>query len=546
MKKTSLLVILSVVMAVAFTGCLFMEKEASLEILGKKVIAFGASQAFEVKLTSSSAGGVGDVFAKDAQVKSVKWDFKNTEHDEGSFSKTIEGEEAKKFTASFSTAPGQYRLSVTLVTTGDKTYEKTYDFEVVKEAAQYTIETFLDEAPTTWKNIQKNDQVEIKLTLTDPQLSEEQLDHYEYKWEFTYLDKTDSSDFIQYGQSKSYSYTFTERTAYTVRLTIKDPFGDIHTVNIADFTITTTRPAVPEIAGTPDWTDDGSKFEIEVKKSEDVLYYVLEKKSSESDRFYFVYRGFASSASTVKLYDSSVSESEATYRIYGVDGGQSKGSPLVTTVDIPNRPPTKAVVLQPTGVVRKVVLGNNRLEMVWTGGIDPDSGDIVRYYAYIGSNQNVLDSLGTTENTGIAINHKLVSGETYYVRVDSSDGNKRTKRDVQNFTFDPDINTPVITNARIDLNTTPYRIDHFDWTDTNDPMAGYTKTYELELSRYASFNDSRKFKKTLTGGINIPIEVPKYVGDLGDRLFVRMRIIYENQFMKITTKWSAATLMTVR
>lgn len=546
MKKTSLLVILSVVMVLAFTGCLFIEKEASLEILGKKVIDFGASQKFEIKITSSSAGGVGDVFAKDAQAKSVKWDFQNTEHAEGSFSKTIEGEEAKKYTAAFSTAPGKYQLKVTLVTTGDKTYEKTYDFEVVKEAPQYTIETFSNSAPITWQNVQKNDDIEMRLTISDSQLSEEQVDNYEYKWEFTYSGNTDSSDFIKYDQAKTYTYTFTERVEYTVHLTIKNPFGDTYTMMIESFTIHTTKPAVPEIVGTPKWSADGSKFEIEVKKGDDVLYYVLEKKSKDTDRYYFVYRGFASAASTVKLYDSSVSDNEVTYRIYGVDGGQSEGNPLVTNFEIPNRPPSKAFVLGPKGVVRKVVLGNEPLNMFWTDGTDPDLGDYVHYYAYIGNTRDSFDYLGNTENTSIAINYKLKSGNTYFVRVDSSDGLLRTRGDVYSFTFDPDVNTPVIINARINMNDNPYQIDQFDFVDINGPMLAYTKTYEVEVSRYASFNDSKKFKKSFTADIIPPIDVPVYVGNAGDRMFVRMRIIYENQYMKITTNWSAATLMNIR
>src|SRR6056297_1915621 len=343
-------------MVVAFTGCLFMEKEASLEIMGKKVIAFGASQEFEIKITSSSAGGVGDVFAKDAQVKSVKWDFQNTEHAEGSFSKTVEGEEAKKYTATFSTAPGNYRLSVTVVTTGDKTYDKTYDFEVVKQAPQYTVQPYVSETLITWESVQKNDEVEIKITITDDQLSEEQVDNYEYKWDITHSGNSearDSSEYIKYGDTKTYVYTFEERATYTPVLTIKNPFGDTYTFTLESFTINTTKPAIPEIVGTPGWTVQGSKFEIEVKKGEDVLYYILEKKSTDSERYYFVYRGFASSASTVKLYDSYVSDNEVTYRIYGVDGGQSEGTSLVTTIEIPNRLPAKAVVLEPTGVVRK-------------------------------------------------------------------------------------------------------------------------------------------------------------------------------------------------
>ncbi|MEA1883214.1 MAG: hypothetical protein U9N62_01665 [Thermotogota bacterium] len=549
MKKTSLLVILSVVMILAFTGCLFMEKEASLEILGKKVIAFGASQAFEIKITSSGAGGVGDVFAKDAQAKSVKWDFQNTEHAEGSFTKTVEGEEAKKYTATFSTAPGDYRLSVTLVTTGDKTYEKTCDFEVVKPAPQKTIETFVGGAPILWKSIQKNDQVEIKITLTDDQLSEEQVNNYEYKWDITHSGNSigrDSSEYIKYGDSKTYTYKFEERATYAVVLTIKNPFGDTYTFTVDSFTINTTRPEIPELVGTPDWTGEGSKFEIEVKKGEDVLYYVLEKKSPDSDQYHFVYRGFASSASTVKLYDSTVSENEVTYKIYGVDGGQSQGTPLVTIVEIPNRPPSKPVVLQPSGVVRKVLLENEPLNMFWTDGTDPDLGDDVHYYAYIGNTRDSFDYLGNTKNTSIAINYKLESGNTYYVRVDSSDGLSRTRGDVFSFTLDPDVNAPVIINSRIDMNGNPYQIDQFDFVDANGPMLAYTKTYEIEASRYASFNDSKKFKKTFTAGVITPVNVPVYIGNPGDRMFVRMRIIYENQYMKITTNWSAATLMNIR
>jgi hypothetical protein len=184
--------------------------------------------------------------------------------------------------------------------------------------------------------------------------------------------------------------------------------------------------------------------------------------------------------------------------------------------------------------------------MFWTDGTDPDLGDYVHYYAYIGNTRDSFDYLGNTENTSIAINYKLKSGNTYFVRVDSSDGLLRTRGDVYSFTFDPDVNTPVIINARINMNDNPYQIDQFDFVDINGPMLAYTKTYEVEVSRYASFNDSKKFKKSFTADIIPPIDVPVYVGNAGDRMFVRMRIIYENQYMKITTNWSAATLMNIR
>lgn len=544
MKKTSLLVMLSIVIILAFTGCLFMEKEASLEIYGSKEINFGTSQTFEIKITSSSAGGVGDVFAKDAQAKSVKWEFQNQDHAEGSFSKTLEGEDAKKYTATFSTAPGKYRLKVTLVTTGDKSYEKTYDFEVIKAPPIRNIELLVDEAEIEWNNIQKNDQVELRLMLSDSQLSEEQINSYEYKWEFSYNGKTDSSEFINYGQTKTYTYTFTDRTQYTVVLKCKDPFGNIFSLTVKNFTINTTKPAIPEIVGAPKWTQNGSRFEIEVKNDEDVLYYVLEKKSTDSDQYYFVYRGFASSESTVKLYDQSILNNEVTYKIYGVDGGQSQGTPLITTLEIPNRPPEKAVVVEPLGVYNKVVFGTNP-NLIWINGIDPDQGDPVRYNAYIGSTRVAFDYIGSTTENSIPINSKLISGNTYYSRVDTSDGESVTRGDVYSFVFDPDINTPYINSARMNMTNNPYEIDNFIWDDRNVGMGAYTKTYEIEVSRYASFNDSQKVKRTFSHIIPPNFEIPTYVGENQDKMFIRMRIIYENQYMKITTSWSQATLMTI-
>ncbi len=215
--------------------------------------------------------------------------------------------------------------------------------------------------------------------------------------------------------------------------------------------------------------------------------------------------------------------------------------------DVPNRPPEKAVIVTPSGRVSKVVFGNTPLNMFWTNGTDPDLEDAVHYYAYIGNTTEAFDYLGNTTLTSIPISKQLVSGNTYYLRVDSSDGQIITRGDVYSFKFDPDINAPVITDARIDMNGTPYQIDRFNYNDANIGMiASYTRTYEIEISRYASFNDSMKFRKTLFGNIIPPIDVPTYVGNRGDRLFVRMRIIYENQYMKITTKWSPATIMTVR
>jgi len=536
---------LSIVIVLAFTGCLFIEKEAILEIIGNTLIDFGASQEFEIKITSSSAGGVGDVFAKDAVAKSVKWEFENLDHSQGTFSKTLEGEEAKKYTATFSTAPGNYRLTVTLTTTQDKTYNKTFEFEVVKSAPASSIERLVDGTAISWNNIQKNDRVELKLALSDSQLTEEQIDNYEYKWEFSYAGKTDSSEFLNYGQTKSYFYTFTDRTQYAVVLKVKDPFGDITSISIPVFTITTTKPAIPELVGTPKWTENAARFEIEVKKGEDVLYYILEKKSADSDQYYFVYRAFASSASTVKLYDPSVSSNEVTYKIYGVDGGQSQGIPLITTLEIPNRPPEKAVVVEPLGVFRKVVFGPNPINLFWINGRDPDQSDSVRYNAYIGNTRATFDFIGSTEANSIPINSKLVSGNTYYTRVDASDGESVTRGDVFSFVFNPDINTPVINSAKMNMTNTPYLINDFNWNDRNVGMGDFTKTYEIEVSRYASFNDSRKFKKTFTHIIPPTFDIPTYVGENQDKMFIRMRIIYENQYMKITTNWSQATLMNI-
>ncbi len=546
MKKASLLVLLSVMVVMTFTGCLFLEKAAKLEITGATEISFGGSQQFEVKVISSSAGGVGDVFAKDAEVKSVKWDFKNTSHSEGSFSQTLTGDAGRKISPSFATAPGNYVLTVTVTTMSDNLHTKTFNFEVVKAAPTVVVIPKIAETQVTWDSIEKNDDVDMFVTITDPQLSETKLNDYVVKWKVSYNSTTDQSDLLRYGDVKDYIYEFTAKAAYTVSLEITGPFGDVYNIQVGNFTITTAKPEQPVLVGTPSWNTAGSMFEIEVQTGEDVLYYEMMKKSTESEQYFFVYRAFVGSAQTVKLYDSNVSGDEATYKIYGVDGGQSMGTPLIETFEIPNRPPSKADVISPTGMVTGVDY-TSPLQMFWTNGQDSDLGDTVRYDAFIGESRESLGHfLGTTGDTNIDITKQLVSGNTYYLRVDSFDTENKTMGDVYSFTFEPQTIVPLVNSARLDTTTNPYRLDILNFTDANIIPGNFQRTYEVELSRYASFNDSKKFKVTRYSALNLPIEVPSYAYDGNGKMFVRIRITYESSYMKVTTKWSGATAVTIR
>jgi hypothetical protein len=533
----------------AFTGCLFMEKAATLVVEGKTEVSFGSAQPFEVKMTSSSAGGVGDVFAKDAEVKSVKWDFKNTTHSEGSFSQTLTGDAGRKISPSFTTAPGAYELIVTITTTADNVHNKKYNFVVVKAAPTVTVIPKMSDAQITWNSVEKNDDVDMFITIQDSQINEAQLNDYSAKWKVTHDGTMDSSDFAKYGDSKKYTYEFTVKTAYTVALEIVGPFGDVYNVSVRSFTITTAKPEKPILVGTPAWNTNGSKFEIEVQKGSDVLYYEMLKKSVDSEQYYFVYRAFVGSASTVKLFDSNVTGSEVTYKIYGVDGGQSMGTPLETTLEIPNRPPSKASIISPLGMITGVVDFGKPLLMYWTNGQDNDLGDTVRYDAFIGESRESLGHfLGTTVQTNRTITKQLVSGNTYYLRVDSFDTQNKTYGDVYSFTFDPQTIVPVVDSARLDTTTNPYKLDILNYTDANNAVipANYQRIFEIELSRYASFNDSKKFKITKYSTLNLPIDVPSYAYDGNGKMFVRIRITYENAYMKVTTKWSNASAVTIR
>lgn len=546
MKKASLLVLLSAMIVMMFTGCLFLEKAVKLEITGATEVSFGSSQQFEVKVISSSAGGVGDVFAKDAEVKSVKWNFENTTHSEGSFSQTLTGDAGRKISPSFTTAPGTYVLTVTVTTTAENIHTKTYTFKVEKASPTVSVVPKISDSQISWDTIEKNDDVDMFITIADSQISEEKLNEYIVKWKVTHDSTTDSSSLLKYGDVKEFTYEFTSKAAYTVALEITGPFGDVYTVQVSNFSITTAKPEQPVLVGTPSWDADGSRFEVEVKTGEDVLYYEMLKKSAESDQYFFVYRAFVGSASTVKLYDSNVVGSEATYKIYGVDGGQSIGTSLIETFEIPNRPPSQAEVISPVGMVTGMDY-TNPLSMFWTNGKDNDLGDTVRYDAFIGESRESLSYfLGTTSDTNIAITKQLVSGNAYYLRVDSFDSENKTTGKVYSFTFEPQTITPLVNSARLDTTTNPYRLDILDFTDTNGIPANYTRTYEVELSRYASFNDSKKFKVTRYSALNLPINVPSYAYDGNGKMFVRIRITYENAYMKITTKWSSATAVTIR
>jgi hypothetical protein len=531
---------------VAFTGCLFLEKTATLKIAGATEVAFGTSQQFEVKVVSSSAGGVGDVFAKDVEVGNVRWDFKNTTHSEGTFSKTLAGDAGRKYAPKFATAPGAYELTVTVTTTGGQTYVKKHSFTVKKAAPTVTVTPKIAGSQITWNSIEKNDAVDMFVNIQDSELSESELNKYVIKWKVTHNGDSDVSAPQKYGESKKHAYTFTAKAAYTVTLEITGPFGNVYNVQASSFAITTAKPVKPVIVGTPSWNSEGTKFEIEVQAGEDVLYYEMMKKSEEGDQYFFVYRAFVGSADTVKLYDSSVSGNEITYKIYGVDGGQSDGTPLISAFEIPNRPPSKAVVVSPGGLVSGVNY-SDPLQLFWTDGKDSDLGDTVRYDAFIGESRESLSHfLGTTDQTNIAITKQLVSGSTYYVRVDSFDLENKTIGDVYSFTFEPQTIAPIVNDARLNTTANPYLLDVLDFTDANVIPAGYTRTYEIELSRYASFNDSRKFKLTQYGALNLPINVPSYVYDGNGRMFVRIRTTYESMYMKLTTKWSNATVVTIK
>lgn len=549
MKKASLSLFIFIIIVLTFTGCLFLEKEPQLEIKGPSgSIPFGGTGSFEVEMTSGSAGGVGDVFAKDAEVKSVEWDFVNKDHPAGSFKTTKNGADGLKLSRAFTKAPGQYALKVTITTTSDKPYSASDTFSVLKDSPSVSLEPSI-----AWGNIQKNDAVTLTTVIHDSQLSEQQIGEYMVQWTIMQgNDQYKQSEMVKYSDSHTFTFQINKRAEYSISVKLVDLFGnttDLEAIN--QFEVTNARPTLPVIID-DGWSTAAKGFEIVVENSSDVMYYELHKQLSDSGNFAFVYRGFSSNGNPVSLYDKHATRGETTYRIFGVDGGQSKGKDLTRVFDVPNRKPSKAIVTQPLGRYEEIVFGR-ALSCAWTGGEDPD-GDTVHYRVHLGESKSAMDYLGTTTGNTYPLYSRLESGRTYYIRVDAYDGRGTTTGDIYRFTFDPDVQAPYIDSARYYTRSNELREIWFQDNNANYLNEDYSVIYEIELSQYASFNDSGKFSRTIYAtpsqgaafmGFYGPYEVPSYVYN-GNKLFIRMRIVYTNNFMRITTNWSQSVPVTIR
>jgi len=162
--------------------------------------------------------------------------------------------------------------------------------------------------------------------------------------------------------------------------------------------------------------------------------------------------------------------------------------------------------------------------------------------------------VGTTDGNTYPLNRLLISGNSYFLRVDAYDGRDTRTGDVYPFTFDPDVQAPYVDSAKYHTKSDELKEIRFQDNNSIGFREEYSVSYEIELSRFASFNDSGKFTKKLyaiptqSGSFMEfygPYDVPSYVYK-GDKLFIRMRIVYSTNFMRITTNWSQSVPVTIR
>lgn len=537
MRKTivSLLVLSTIIVLV--TGCFNLQKEVrvSIEPLETKTRYIGETVVFTAKVTMTGGGGVGDVFAAEPSIKEYQWKIQ------------LEGGAADQFTTKEKSLshvferPGSYQVTVEAVYDTQKAQSSPLSLTINKHAPRAeAFSVWLGEQQVQQLNqLKRNQHVEFRVVLEDQGMQPEDLDKYHVKW---VAQQSDPSEVItiaegNYKDLKSVFWTIPARhTNYVVKLEIKDVFDENYTLELARFRVQYAQPDKPVIVGTPDWVEDPLTrrdiFKITVRAAEDSIYYDLIRGDRLIDRKFVSASDWGS---TIDLFDPDAVRGYTTYTIRAVDGGDGF-SELIKEIFVTNRPPTRAVITHPSRRVESVS-NPNVFFVRWTGGDDPDF-DQVTYQVYLGESSGHLrlngQSVGVKEYNLI---HQLVSGRTYWVRVDAYDGTHSKPGELHSFYFEPNIGQPridrALTNLRgPDRNIYRSRIE-FDYANPFQVQP----YFEVQYSKYTSFPSGHTFS-TIIYHRAADLEIPIRFKDLDDPFFVRVRAIIETPQMKIFGDWS--------
>ncbi len=549
MRKALLAGVLVIALMIIMSGCMMMEKSATVKIQGPTgTIQFGTSVTFEVKITAGASGGMSDVFGADVVVKKITWTFTNVDDSKGSFTLDTTGKDGIKCNPVFNKMPGHYKVSAKVVSEKDQVYKSSneLEFEVSKNQPVLTVKAFDGDTEVTDLNeIRKNQKIQFRLTLADENVNPELLKDYLVKW----VIKKDgaaysSQDYLKYSTPPNFDVDFLDKGAFTIDIYVIDVFGTTYNyLSKVQFDVSTAIPDAPVLIENKCGWENDRDYRFVLKAGDDVFFYEFYKNIEGI--YYFVGRIFSTQASNGELvfYERNAVKGLYEYRIVAVDGGAVSKSADYSVL-IPNRLPPKAKIISPKGFVKNV---SSNFYISWTGGKDPDLLDQLRYHVYIGENSNNLEFVGTTSDTVYLLSYRLESGKTYWVRVDSDDSYDRVKGDVCSFTFAPDLGSPFFLSVpRADyVSKDKWNIIVKTDYDFNNPfgnVAGVTTAYEFEFSKYASFPNANTYKEVVyntTGEKNFLVpKNDKYYDADKKLMYIRVRAVVTLNNMIIKSDWS--------
>jgi len=568
-----------------FTGCFNIEKGVVITITPPSKVISYQNATFSVTLQSSLSGGIGDVFAKDAAIKEYTWIFNNTTRGTVTEKKST----TKTLTTQF-IDNDEYILSVKVVTDGGQTYEtsdkKKISFSVEKLAdkpvltlSAFDAESIISEIED-WDFIKKNQTVLFSLSVTDGNIPESEIEKYQIKWilQQSVLTTEESEEYTSRGwvniheqayktvaEDPSFEHSFNQIADYKFEIYVKDAFGNVYSYIYPNpyFVVSSAIPPVPEVLS-KGWSTDNLKYQIVVKRPSDytdVSYYRLYRYIGDAiieEDLTYVFPN-----EDILLEDSTVSKGTSKYKIAAFStGGISRE--IVETWVIPNRPPSKANIVQPKGIVTQAI-NLSSLQVTWNNATDPDL-DPVEYFVYFGqaADQTQLNCVGKTTAFSYGVTgYNIESGKEYYIRVDSHDSEgAQNIGNVVKFSFLPDINPPYfvqpqnypfVEEVRVNGEVSGWLVQNiaFSFSDPY-PLLGVYKVYEIQFSKYGSFpgnqTDVSYYSFAEGPGIhtyddtNAPtlgnIFIPNKNNGENKPQYLRIRAVFQTDSLKVTSGYS--------
>ncbi len=544
MKKTIVsLIVLTAIMIMA-TGCFNLQKvvNVSIEPLETKTRYIGETVVFTAKVTMTGSGGVGDVFAAEPTIKEYRWTIQLV----GGAAEQVTTKD-KTLTHTFS-KPGSFQVSVEAMYDAQSAKSSALSLTIQKHTPLTTFSTYVNGVLVENRNnLRRNQQVELKVQIDDPGISEADLKDYMVKWKLSRTDLVGTQILGEgkYEDKHTIHWTIQERTPtnalYVLSLEVKDKFDNLYVIELDRFRVRLTQPSIP-VLGTPSWeehlTQRREGFRIPVRvDDDDTRWFELHRGGRLIDRVFV--EADNPVGSYVYLWDFGAVRGPTMYTIRAVDGGDA-ATRLETEIDVTNRAPTKAIIFSP-GIRVTAVADPTNFVIRWTGGDDPDFDDVT-YWIYLGESKLQMLPNGQSDRIKqYTLNKKLVSGKTYWIRVDSSDGQHTRTGELHSFLFQPDIGAPFIKDWEYLFfdGVSKRWVCDLDF-EYNDPFAGIihkTLSYEVQCSKYPSFPSGNTYTQVVY--VRTPqIQIPERFMGHGDPIFVRVRTVIETNQMKIHGNWS--------